>query len=328
MTTTFRLAVVFILLGAAPVLAQSKQPAIPEESVFNSVWEADAPMAAALTCFPSSAPKLQRQFDPITGDRTGPPEPKNRALAVTAGDVGVEQAIRVTWDAQPNWPGGHTALVGQQKWMTEPFQVCENSGQGEDTTPPDCGPSPGQPQKWFWAARLICDPLNAFYGDLATLTDYCTGSGEACTIDDDCAQGTCGVDGVIHFLDQGIVPSKNANQQAIYSVQVIAEGCAVADDNFSNALVATQPVWGDIGGGTNCPMDPPDGGADLVPDVTAALKKFSNGLCAPKKTRADVEPYELDMQVNITDVLALLNAFSSGSTDYDFPAGPACAAAR
>lgn len=84
MTTTFRLAVVFMLLGAAPVLAQSKQPAIPEESVFNFVWEADASLAAALTCFPSSAPKMQRQFDPITGVRTGSPafEPDHRSRRI------------------------------------------------------------------------------------------------------------------------------------------------------------------------------------------------------------------------------------------------------
>ena len=73
-------------------------------------------------------------------------------------------------------------------------------------------------------------------------------------------------------------------------------------------------------------MAPPDGRANIVPDVTRELNKFSNTLCAPKKTRADVEPDVLDMRVNISDVLQLLNAFASGSASYAFPAGPACAA--
>jgi hypothetical protein len=163
--------------------------------------------------------------------------------------------------------------------------------------------------------------------DLTTLADYCTGSGESCTTDLDCAAGTCGVDGVIHFLDQGIVPSKNTNQQAIYSVQAIGEACAVGvEDNYSIALVVTQPVWGDIGDRNTCPMLPPDGIADLIPDVTRTLSKFSNALCAPKKMRTDVEPAIPDMQINTTDVLQLLNAFSSGSASYSFEAGPACSA--
>ena len=274
-------------------------------------------------CNPSSPPELQTQFTPTLAP--GDPEPKNRALAVKAGDVGLQQTIRVTWDAQPSWSGGHAALVGQQKWMTEPFQVCENSGNGFGTEPPNCGPSPGQPQNWFWAARLACDPTSAHYSNLATLADYCTGSGEGCTTDGDCAQGTCGVDGVIHIIDQGIVPSKNVNQQAIYSMQVIESACAQDQEaNFSDALAVTQPLWGDMGNGTDCPMAPPNGAADLVPDVTAALQKFSNALCAPKKTRADVGPDSLDMNVGIADVLQLLNAFSSGSSVFPFAAGPAC----
>lgn len=86
----------------------------------------------------------------------------------------------------------------------------------------------------------------------------------------------------------------------------------------------TQPIWGDIGADTGCPLPPPNGSADLVPDVTRALSKFSNAFCAPKKTRVDVEPASLDMMVSIADVLALLNAFSG--MPYPLEAGPACAA--
>ncbi len=321
-TTIVRLLTIVLFLEVGSVLAQSKTPTVPQESVSESMREVDTPMAAALTCFPSSTPEMQRQFD-VNGDPTGPPETKNRVLAITAGDAGHEQAVRITWEAQPNWPGGHTALVGQQKWMTEPFQACENSGNGFSVSPPDCGPAPGQPQKWYWAARLICDSLNAFYGDLTRLSMHCTGSGEACISDFDCASGTCGVDGVIHIFDQGIVPSKNANQQAIYSAQVIPIGCSTFnEDNYSAPLVVTQPVWGDIGTGMGCPRPPPDGSADIVPDVIFCLQRFSNGICAPKKTRADLEPATIDFNISAGDFLQALNAFKGD--DYKFPAGPAC----
>ena len=273
-------------------------------------------------CMLANQPQFQRQFDE-NGDSTGAPEPKNRALAFNANNTHQKYAIRVTWGIQPNWTEGNALLVGQQKWLAEPFQVCENSGDGLAIMPPNCGAAPGQPQKWFWAARLECDP---YYTKFPTLSGYCSGSGEACAIDADCASGTCGVDNVIHIFDQGVVPSKNMDQQAIYSLQVIAEECPIVEGNFSTALVFAQPLWGDIGEGTNCPMLSPAGVAALIPDVTKALAKFSNEYCAPKKTRVDVEPAVLDMRIGISDVLQLLNAFASGSTSYAFEAGPACSA--
>lgn len=209
--------------------------------------------------------------------------------------------------------------------MTEPFQGCENSGNTRSSSPPNCGPSPGQPQKWFWAAQLTCDPLLAFYGDLTWLSQYCTQSGEFCTIDNDCAEGTCGVDDAIHIFDMGIVPSKNENQQAIYSVQVVVIGEHSREDCYSDPLVVTQPVFGDIGDGVACPMLPPDGRVDIVPDVTQMLSKFSNNFCAPKKMRTDLEPTTLDFATAITDILQVLGAFT-GIHDYPFQAGPVCSA--
>jgi len=276
-------------------------------------------------CFASTPPTLQLQFDPVAN--AGAPELKNRTLPIKVDDVGQIQAVRVTWDTMPNWSEDYVALVGQAKWMTQPIQVCENSGNGLAVSPPNCGPSAGQPQKWFWAANLTCNSSAAYYANLTTLTNYCTVSGESCTTDGDCAAGTCGVDGVIHIFDQGIVPTKNMNQRAIYDVQVIDETCSVANDaDYSDPLVLIQPVWGDIGNGTDCPMEPPNGVVSLVPDVTAALAKFSNNFCAPKKTRVEVEPAGLDMLVNITDVLKLLNAFTA--VPYDLEAGPACTVSR
>ena len=131
-----------------------------------------------------------------------------------------------------------------------------------------------------------------------------------------------GVDGVIHLLDQDIVPEKNDNQQAIYQVQVIAV-CPLVEDNFSSPLTVTQERWGDVLGDPGCPVGTPGTGA-TISDVLGILNKFSNALCAIKKTRADLEPAALDMKINITDVLMALGGFGNGI--YPFAAGSACAA--
>jgi len=276
---------------------------------------------------PSTAPEIQKQFNP-DGGWDGPPEPKNRFLSVTAGDTGQLQAIRVTWDAMPNWPGGHTALIGQQKWLLEPFRVCEGSGQGIGVFP-NCGPSPGQPQKTFWAALLTCDPSQAWFGDLAGLANYCTGSGEACDPNAPvCSSGTCRYDGVIHIIDAGIVPSKNnPAQPAAYSVQVIDETCGLLDEGYSDPLVVINPIWGDVlrNSGT-CPTLPGNGIVDLLGDVVGVINKFGNLSCAAKKTRVDVEPGTPDFKINFTDVVQILTGFTGGP--YPFAAPDPCAAAQ
>ena len=273
-------------------------------------------------CPLSSPPAIQTQFGgamQVVGA-----ELKNRVIAVTAGDAGELQTIRVTWDAQPNYSGGHSALVGQQKYLMQPFQVCENSGSGLGTVPPNCGPSAGQPQKWYWVSQLQCDPVTAWYGDLGDLVNYCTISGEPCVVDGDCAAGTCGVDGAIHIADESIAPSKNQTQRSIYSVQVITEGCATDEEaNYSPALVVDQPLFGDLVGVNpgDCPLSIPNGSVDLIPDVTSVLDKFSNQFCAPKKTRALLSSYG-SFTIGITDVLTALNAFSG--QEWSEVAGPAC----
>lgn len=276
------------------------------------------------SCPLSSPPALQTQFSEALA--VGDPELKNRVIAVTAGDTGELQTIRVTWDAQPNYAGGHGALVGQQKYLMQPFQVCESSGDGLAITPPNCNAAPGQPQKWYWVSRLQCDPATAWYGDLGDLVNYCTSSGESCLVDGDCAEGTCGVDGAIHIADVSIVPSKNATQRSIYSVQVITEGCATDEEaNYSAALVVDQPLFGDLVGTTpgECPMSIPNGSTTLIPDVTTALDKFSNSFCAPKKTRALLSSYGT-FTIGIPDVLTALNAFSG--QEWSEAAGPVCPA--
>lgn len=280
----------------------------------------------ARACFPSSAPTLQAQFGPLA--EVGAPENKQRYLPIKAGDPDVNQSIRVTWDEQANWPGGHETLEGQTKWIQTLTQHCENSGQPNAVTPPfACGPSPGQPQKWYWQATLTCSEDAAYFGKLADLTNYCTGSGEACDVDADCVAGTCGVDGVIHIVDQGLNPTKSAVQISQYTVQVIEEACPKSDENnYSEGLVVVMPKWGDNSGGTSCPREIADGAAGIIPDVTNVVSKFANNPCAIKLTRADVTSATPDRAIGIDDVLAHINAFSA--QPFPYAAGPACGAAN
>ena len=129
---------------------------------------------------------------------------------------------------------------------------------------------------------------------------------------------------MIHIADESIAPSKNETQRSIYSVQVITEGCAIDEEaNFSPALIVDQPLFGDVVGVNpgDCPMSIPNGTADLIPDVTSALAKFSNGFCAPKKTRVLLSSYN-SFTIGITDVLVVLNAFSG--QEWIEEAGPVC----
>ncbi len=145
-------------------------------------------------------------------------------------------------------------------------------------------------------------------------------------VDGDCAAGTCSLDGVIHIADESFAPSKNGTQRSIYSVQVITEGCATDNEaNYSPALVVDQPLFGDIVGINpgDCPLSIPNGSIDLIPDVTSALTKFSNGFCAPKKTRVLLSSYGT-FTIGIVDVLTALNAFAG--QEWSEPAGPTCPA--
>jgi len=252
---------------------------------------------------------------------------KNRFISITAGDAGRDQKIRVTYTSLPP---PYDVWNGETLWVQEPFQVCENSGHGPKVTPPDCGPSPGQPQKWFWAARLNCDEELAVARDWTTLTNYCTGSGESCAVDGDCVAGTCGVDGAVHLTHSAIVPSKLApgggalQVPANYTIEVLDESCSsTLDSSFSEPLFVTQAGWGDVVLNiATCPAGPPNLIIDMLGDVVGAINKFSNLNCAPKKTRVDLEPGTIDFKVNITDVLQGLSAFS-GAT-YPFASKAVC----
>ena len=70
---TIWLVAIFIVFETGSVLAQSRSSTELKQPAFDSVWETYAQIAMASTCAPSSAPELQRQFDPVTGESTGDP---------------------------------------------------------------------------------------------------------------------------------------------------------------------------------------------------------------------------------------------------------------
>jgi hypothetical protein len=182
-------------------------------------------------------------------------------------------------------------------WLSEPVEYCENSGQDE---PPveGCGPAPGAPTLSFHASTLQCDP---YYTDWNTL-------------------------GAVYVISEFVVPG------ATYSVQSIDESCQTGiEDNFSAALTLTTSLWGDVV--QDCtprpesPCLPPDGSVDITTDVVGVLDKFSNVATAPLKARADLEPGDLDLIINITDVTMCVDAFRG--EPYPFvPSGVPCTMSR
>ncbi len=302
-------------------------PCVPDRTV-DADDVAAVQQAFAGTPFPCSAP-----CDVCV--LVEPPEPdpmeltRNRYLAVQAGNAGRATAIRVTFASLPEpfhiW-NGMTFFAGG------PFQVCENAGQGPSTLPPDCGPAPGIPQGWFWAAVLECDPEAAHFMDWTDLTKRCVGGdndGEACIDDFDCPgeEGSCGSEGTIHLYHEGIVPSRLASstgpieEPALYDIQLIDERCALErEESYTPPLQIMGGGWGDVVlNCSTCPCGAPDDAISVVTDLVSILAKFSNDYCAPRKTRTDLRPNDLDFKIDISDVVQCLAAFVG--SDYPYGAG-------
>jgi hypothetical protein len=88
----------------------------------------------------------------------------------------------------------------------------------------------------------------------------------------------------------------------------------------------TQSRWGDIcgpGPGGACSAQA-DGVVDVTNDVLGVLDKFAN-LSDLQKVRADIEPRDLDMMVNVaSDVLYTLSAFGGAPYPFVPSGGPPC----
>jgi hypothetical protein len=264
---------------------------------------------------------------PLTED---PPVAKNRFLSLAQSVRGQQTVLRVTLTSLPE---PFDTLNGTRLFVGQPIRVCENAGQGTDVNPQDsdaCGPAPGQPQDWFWAAPVQCDSASAHFMDWATLADHCNGgpdNAHPCTDDGECPEGTCGVDGILHIYHEGIIPSHMASSTgpidvpAVYDVQVIDARCELDNESgYSEPSPMTHAGWGDVVLDVQeCPNDPPEESIGVVTDVVAILNKFSNNNCAPKKARADLLPCNVDFKIGITDVVACLSAFTGG--DYEDTCG-------
>ncbi len=272
-----------------------------------------------------------RGINPCACIRASAPQPgagavENRFLSVAAGDAGQTQAIRVTIvSLQPPYDTWND----ERFYVGMPHRVCENAGHGPGVPIEDCGPAPGLPKQrnWNWFAPLVCSLDNAYYTDWhgACVDSSCFGGlkgGDPCETDDDCVEA-------VHLYHEGIVPSKlQAGGGAIevpsqYEVQLIGSDCSPEDEgNFSEPLALTQPGWGDIVENcVGCPCGPPDDTVSVITDVVSLLDKFANLSCAPKKSRSELQPQNVDFKLDIFDVVQCLTAFQGGSYPFT-PSSP------
>ena len=275
-------------------------------------------------CFFSSQPEAEQLEGEVSA--------KNRYLSVELGDPGRSQAIRVTFAGLPSRFDG---WEGMQFFVSEPFQVCENSGQDESAYPA-CGAAGDVAQNWFWAARLLCEKNAAYFMDWhgECIGGTCVGGlkgGAECSVDDDCVD-------VVHIFSEGIVPSKMAlpvgpiTEPAVYEIQVIDSTCEDLNEeaDYSPPLSMTQSGWGDVcgPGDAGACTGVSDGVVDVQNDVLGVLDKFAN-VNAMQKARADIEPGDdgihngPDLKVTVAnDVLYTLEAF--GGAQYPFWPGNPC----
>jgi hypothetical protein len=228
-------------------------------------------------CVLAQAPQPQRlnlETDPVSR--------KLRYLSFTVQDVGRTGYVRVMWvDMPPAFAGWE----GLKMYASEPEMYCENAGVDQCEGMPGCCPDVvgGLDPKWFWAAKLQCEPP-----DPVDWNSY----------------------GVVHVFHEGIVPG------GVYHVQLADSTCSPhVDPSWSDPLVVGQSAWCDLV--VDCstfPCGPPDGVTGIV-DVTAILDKYKNLPGNVIKARADVEGcpagncYVADRLINISDVTYCLGAF-------------------
>ncbi len=272
-----------------------------------------------------------------TCEPSQPPEPPspliavNRFLSVLPANAGRETALRVRFT---DLPSPFDVFEGEMLWAGQPRQICENGGNGPGVPMVDCGPAPGLAQNWLWAAPLLCDPADAYFMDWNTLSEHCvdgSNNGGICADAGDCPGGTCGSDRTVSLYHPYIVPSTLAEgggsieSQAQYEVQAVDSTCSPqAEQAYSSPLPVVQGAWGDVVNDcTGCPCGAPDHFVNVITDVLGVVNRFQNADCAPRKVRVDLEPSVPDFQINISDAVQALGAFTGES--YPFaPTGDPC----
>ena len=119
--------------------------------------------------------------------------------------------------------------------------------------------------------------------------------------------------GTINVYHENVVPF------GAYAIQVVKQACGAGSEiNFSPALTITNAKWGDTMEicGDDGPCTPPEGSVN-VSDVIAILGAFSSVPGAIVKPRADLEPATPDLTINVSDALAALTGFAG--LPYPFP---------
>ena len=176
-------------------------------------------------------------------------------------------------------------FLGAQMWVGEPLDVCELSGIGLGETCPEGAAT-------FIAAPLVCEPVFMDWGS----------------------------QGPIQVFGEWVVPG------AAYGIQTISQGCHdLGVTSFSPPLTAVTSRWGDVVGDcATLPCGPPDDSVDIVTDIVSMISKFANRTDAPSKARVDLEPGQLDLKINISDVAMGLDGFRGLPYSFPPPASGPC----
>ena len=223
-----------------------------------------------------------------------PEIPRNRFLSLIPPSCSVLAAIRVKLiDLQnpdpPNIPANPPPNFSAYESAT---CTAANEANG-------CARWVGKPQTFleaqdspatgnFRAARLQCTP---FYYDW---------SGES----------------VVQVTGAEIVPSST------YSVQMIAQGCSVAEEaSYSTfPLSMTTARSGDVEALFQAPSPAPLSQPDVI-DVAQLVNKFKNLANAPVKARSQLQPnlLELNADLNALDIVAVVNAIKGIAYPFSGP---------
>lgn len=120
--------------------------------------------------------------------------------------------------------------------------------------------------------------------------------------------------GVVNLWHEGIVPG------ATYRVRVVEEGCPLIETNFSEPLVMTTAIFGDIIGiPGSVPPEPVDNSVG-VSDALAGIAAFANASGKPSWSRTELAGRCVTHKASIDDVLRSLMGFS-GLSYPETPSG-------
>ena len=235
-------------------------------------------------CIPSASPDVCIAAAPPSAPTASSQalNAKNRYLAIDPQNAGVNTALRVRLVSSQQFPGAADSWW----WVGAPSAYCES---GAQITPP-CASVPGIPSRQFFSSSLQCNPHCTDWGALSDL---------------------------LHIGDINIVPGTE------YEIQAVACGCDIADESFFSALlpVLTSRHGDTLDDCATCPCGDPDGAINVI-DCLGVIARFANALCAPLKTRVDLEPAVPDRQINTPDILQCITGFQG--LPYSFSAPTSC----